>query len=185
MEISNDVLNDRITYINENVNDFNKITEQVIKEQSADLDELMDAIHYAVTREEAASTDAIERYYAELTSLVYYMAERIEKLNVFKDISKASAKEAYNKAYIAYCAEKDEKGKSIRTVNENTALAESKSQYELVLQSIYGNAYDALKLKLDLALEMVSTLKHILKRRMNEEYSNSLLNGIRVPEINN
>ena len=38
------------------------------------------------------------------------------------------------------------------------------------MQSIYGNAYDAVKLKLDLALEMLSTLKHILKRRMNEEY---------------
>ena len=76
----------------------------------------------------------------------------------------------YNKAYIKFCAEKDERGKSIRTVNENTALAETDAQYEIVMQSIYGNAYDAVKLKLDLALEMLSTLKHILKRRMNEEY---------------
>ena len=170
MTLDNNTLNEKIANIDESVNEFNEITERVIKEQSADLDDLMQAIHYAVTQENAISTDAVERYYAELSSLVYFMSERIEKLNVFKDVSKATAKEAYNKAYIRFCAEKDEKGKSIRTVNENTALAETDSQYEVVMQSIYGNAYDAVKLKLDLALEMLSTLKHILKRRMNEEY---------------
>lgn len=178
MTLDNNTLNEKITAIDESVTDFNNITERVVKEQSAELDDLMQDIHYAVTQDEAAGTDTIERYYAELSALVYFMSERIEKLNIFKDVSKAAAKEAYNKAYLKFCAEKDEKGKSVRTVNENTALAETDSQYEIVIQSIYGNAYDALKLKIDLAMEMLSTLKNILKRRTNEEYLNSQLSRL-------
>ena len=180
MELDTKALDEKINSITESVSEFNKITERVIKEQSAELDNLMDDIHYAVTREDAISTDAVERYYAELSALIYFMAEKIEKLNVFKDVSKATAKEAYNKAYLRFCAEKDERGKSVRTINENTALAETSSQYELVMQSIYGNAYDAIKLKVDMATEMQSTLKHILKKRMNEEYLNGQLNRARV-----
>ena len=183
MRLDNEVLNEKITSVNESVTEFNEITERVIKEQSADLDDLMQDVYAAVTRENAISTDAVERYYAELSALIYFMSERVEKLNVFKDVSRATAKEAYNKAYIKFCAEKDERGKSIRTVNENTALAETDAQYEVVMQSIYGNAYDAVKLKLDLALEMLSTLKHILKRRMNEEYMDYQMSTMRANTV--
>lgn len=178
MQLDQATLDEKINALEASVGDFTKITERVVREQSADLDDLMQDIHRAVTQEDAITTDAVERYYAELSALIYFLSERLEKLNVFRDVSKAVAKEAYNKAYLACCAEKDEKGKSVRTVNENTAIAETSAQYEVVMQSIYGNAYDALKLKLDLATEMQSTLKHILKRRMNEEYLNSQLSKV-------
>lgn len=144
----------------------------VITEYSADLDSLMKDLNVAVTQPEAISTDLIERYYAELTTLVYFMCERIEKLNVLSDLSKAKLKEAYNSLYIKVCGEKDERGKSIRTINENTALAEDGSKYEATLNIVYDQAYRTLKMKVDMAMEMVSTLKHILKRRAQEEYMN-------------
>lgn len=163
--------------INENVNDFTSITNNVVHEQSADLDNLMQDLKIAVTQSDAIGTDTLERYYAELSNLIYFMAERIEKLNVFKDMSKATSKEAYNKAYLKYSSEKDEKGKSLRTVNENSSLAERDSQYEATVNTIYANAYDSLKMKVEMAQEMVSTLKNILKRRMNEEYYNFQLSN--------
>ena len=164
--------------VNENVNDFTSITINVVHEQSADLDELMQDLKFAVTQPDAISTDALERYYIELSNLIYFMAERIEKLNVFKEMSKATAKEAYNKAYLKYSSEKDEKGKSLRTVNENSSLADRDSQYEATVNTIYANAYDSLSMKLDMAQEMVSTLKHILKRTTNEEYYNFQLSNM-------
>ena len=172
MKFDMDVLEEKMDALKENVSEFNKITHDVIYTNCADLDSLMEDIKAMVTQSEAANTNDIERYYAELSNLVYFMAERLEKLNVFRDVSKATTKETYNKAYIKYCADKDEKGKSIRTVNENTSLAESDSAYDAVIQSIYGNAYDAVKLKVEMAQEMISTLRNILKRRMNEEYMN-------------
>lgn len=159
---------------------FSNMVDQVVLSYSGDLDNLMEDLKIAVTQPDAITTDALERYYAELSNLIYFMADKVERLNVFSDMSKATAKEAYNKAYLAVSTEKDEKGKSIRTVAENTALAESDSQYEATVNTIYNHAYKTLQMKIDSASEMVSTLKHILKRRVQEEYMNFSLTNLRV-----
>lgn len=179
MKIDVEKLQEYLDTIQLNVEDFQSITNKVIEENSADLDALMADLKEAVTQQDAASTDTIERYYAELSNFLYFMASRIERLSIFKDVSSAAAKEAYNKAYLQYCADKDEKGKSVRTVNENAALAETASQYESVTSTVYANAYTAIKLKLDAAQEMVSTLKNILKKRMNEAYLNTQLSSMK------
>lgn len=162
-----------------NVNQFTDITNKVVEENCQDLDALMSDLKIALTQEQAASTDTLERYYAELTNLLYFMADRLERLGVFKDLGGATAKEAYNKAYLAFASEKDERGKSIRTVNENSALAETETQYQSIVGTVYANAYGAVKLKVDLAQEMVSTLKNILRKRINENYLNAQLSGMR------
>lgn len=185
MELNDEKLQNYIDSLNANVTEFASITNQVVAEQSSDLDELMEAIRYSVTQEDAISTDAVERYYAELSNLVYFMSERIGRLNVYKDMSKAMTKEAYSNAYLTYSMEKDEKGKSIRTVNENSALAESESRYQSVMDTVYSNAYSILKMKVDQANEMISTLKHILRRRVSEEYLNAQVSNLRVNTENN
>lgn len=179
MSIDTTKLEEYMNSIQSSVSEFNSITEKIIRENSSDLDSLMADLKEAVTQEEAASTDTIERYYAELSNLLYFMADRLERLSVYKDMSKAKNKEAYNRAYLSFSAEKDEKGKSVRTVNENTALAETESQYDSTVSLIYASVYDAVKLKADAAQEMVSTLKNILKKRMNEMYLNGQLSGMR------
>lgn len=179
MKVDINKLQEYLDNIQLSVDDFHSITDKVISENSSDLDSLMEDLKEAVTQQEAVSTDTLERYYAELTNLLYFMAARIERLGVYKDISNAAAKEAYNKAYLQYCAEKDEKGKSIRTVNENTALAETATQYESVTNTIYASAYSAIKMKVDSAQEMVSTLKNILRKRMNEAYLNAQISGLK------
>lgn len=170
--VEENILKDKLEGLKEKADLFSNITDKVVKENSKDLDEIMEYIKHLVTQDTAISTESVERAYAELTNLLYFMADRIEKLNIFSDVSRSNAKEVYNNNYIAVSSEKDEKGKSIRTVNENVALAESNAQYEYTMNSIYEHAYKSLKLKLDLGLEMVTTLKNILKKRMNEDYLN-------------
>lgn len=152
-----------------------EMVDKVVKEYSEDLDDLMRDLITALTQEEAISTHAVERYYAELTNMLYFVSERIEKLNVYSDLSKAIYKEVYNTDYLNNCAAKDEKGKSLRTVAENTAIAEINSKYESTTSMIYERAYKTLKAKSDAAQEMVSTLKNILKHRIQEEYLSSTL----------
>lgn len=178
--IEESILEKKMRELEEKTTLFSSITDKVIKENSADLDDMMEYIKHLVTQEDAISTDSVERAYAELTNLLYFMADRIEKLNVYSDVSKAHSKEAYNRHYITVSAEKDEKGKSIRTVNENVALSESSTQYESTMSSIYDHAYKALKLKVDMGLEMVSTLKNILRKRMNEDYLNFQVSSNRL-----
>ena len=159
---------------------FNKTVSNIVSDYSGDLDALMDDLRKSVTDTEAISTDALERYYAELSNMVYFMCDKVEKLNVFSDMSKAKYKENYNTAYLNACEEKDEKGKSVRTVAENTSLAENDAQYSGVVNIVYDHAYRTLKMKVDMAMEMISTLKHILKRRVQEEYLNNQMAGMKV-----
>ena len=173
METVSNELKEYVDRLNAHVDEFTAMVNSVVSEQSKDLDSIMEAIKYSVTQEDAISTDAIERYYAELSNLMYFMADRISRLSGYKDMSKAMTREAYSNAYVNYSKEKDDKGKSIRTVKENESLAEMDSKYHSILDTVYANAYSALKIKFDQANEMVSTLKHMLRRRVSEEYLNA------------
>lgn len=156
--------------VQQSAKDVQVMVDNVVKPYSKDLDGLMEDLMGALIGEEAISTDAAERYYAELTNMVYFVSSKVETLNIYSDISKATAKEAYNKYYLNYCGEKDEKGKSLRTVAENTALAEDGSRYEATVNIVYEHAYKTLKAKVDAANEMITTLKNIIKRRVQEAY---------------
>lgn len=156
---------------------FENLVNKIVKDFSSDLDSLMTDLYRELTQESAISTDLVERYYAELTNLLYFMAERVEKLNVYGDMAKSAAKEIYNKAYLTASSEKDEKGKSVRTVAENTSIAETKAQYEGVVGQVYEHAYKSVKYKIDAANEMVTTLKYILKKRVSDDYLNKELSG--------
>lgn len=156
---------------------FENLVNKIVKDFSSDLDSLMTDLYRELTQENAISTDLVERYYAELTNLLYFMAERVEKLNVYGDMAKSAAKEIYNKAYLSASSEKDEKGKSVRTIAENTSIAETKAQYEGVVGQVYEHAYKSVKYKIDAANEMVTTLKYILKKRVSDDYINKELSG--------
>ena len=107
--IDNEKLTQYFNDIQEKANSFSEMTTQVVTAYSGDLDAIMEDLKVAVTQPEAISTDALERYYAELTNLIYFMADKVEKLNVYSDVSKASAKEAYNRSYLTVSTEKDRK----------------------------------------------------------------------------
>ena len=159
---------------------FSEMVNSIVSEHSEGLDQLMSDLNYQLTREEPISTNAVERYYAELTSSVYFLASSLEKLNVFSDMSKANAKDVYNKAYLEACSEKDEKGKAVRTVAENTSIAETKAQYSATVNTVYDHAYKTLRMKVDMAMEMISTLKNILKKRVQEDYLNSQVSSMKT-----
>lgn len=173
-----DALNTYIDELHKNVDEFSSLVDKVVREQSADLDNIMEAIRYSVTQDDAISTDAVERYYAELSNLMYFMAERIGRLSIYRDMSKAMTKETYSQAYVNYSKEKDDKGKSVRTVKENESLADIDSKYHSTMEMVYANAYNALKIKFDQGNEMISTLKHILRRRVSEEYLNAQVSSL-------
>lgn len=154
---------------------FENVVKSLVDTYCADLDSLMTDLYADLTKENAISTDGVERYYAELTNLLYFMSERIEKLNVYGDIAKAASKEAYDKKYLEASSEKDEKGKSVRTIAENQSIASLGSQYESVVSQTYEHAYRTVKMKVENASEMVTTLKNILKKRISDDYLNNQL----------
>lgn len=151
----------------QNVNYFNSITEQVVKAYSHDLDQLMIHINEDINSKDELDIDSIEKYYIELTNILYFMGSKLEQLGIRNDMSKAAKQEVFNKAYMSNL-DKDVDRKNKTTVAENNAKAEQASQYESVINSIYDRAYRQIKYKIDGGYEMVKTLSKILSRRMQD-----------------
>lgn len=175
--INTEKLNQIINSTESNSEYFYSLVDSIVVKYSKDLDDFMRDLHTEVTGQDAISTDAAERYYAELTNLLYFMTSNLERLNIYSDMANAASKEVYSKAYLAAATEKDEKGKSLRTVGENQSIAEVSAQYENISSSVYQHVYKYLRLKFDIAMETVSMLKNIIKRRMNEEYLSGFAGG--------
>lgn len=165
----------------ENSSYFENAVSQMVSSYCADLDSIMTDLYRDLTGELAIDTNTVERYYGELTNLLYFMSDRLEKLNVYGDMAKSVSKEVYDKKYLEASSEKDEKGKSIRTIAENQSIASLGSQYESAVSQIYEHAYRNVKTKIDAANEMVTTLKNILKKRISDDFLNNQISKNEAP----
>ena len=147
---------------------FNEVAKRVADEQTRHLNDLMQKMYKVVARSEEATDQQLENYYMELTNLLYFMGDKLEKLGVNADMSKAAYKEIYNKFYLDNQI-KDVEKKNKTTIAENQAVAEQNSQSESVVASIYERAYKMVKFKIDAGYEMVNTLRKVISRRMQEQ----------------
>lgn len=158
-----------------NVAYFNNIASETANRYTEVLDRLMKIIYSGVVKNDATD-EQLEKYYLELTNVVYFMGDKLEQLNISGDMAKASEKEVYNKAYLSNQI-KDSERKNKTTVAENQAVAEQESQYEAVVSSIYEHAYKMVKFKIDAAKDMINTLRKVISRRMQEQQLSSFGNG--------
>ena len=155
-----------------NVEYFNTVSSATANKYTEHLDKLMQTLYKLVMNSKDCPTDTLEKYYLELTNLIYFMGDKLEQLSIHGDMSKAAEKEVYNKAYLANQI-KDSERKNKTTVAENQAVAEEESKYEAVISSIYDHAYKIVKFKVDAAKDMVNTLRKTISRRMQEEQLSS------------
>lgn len=167
-------LQDLMASTEDNVAIFDSITSNVVEKYADSLDSLMKEIYQNVISVEEASNNVLESYYLKLTSTLYFMGDKTERVGIHADVSKAASKEIYNKAYLENQII-DATGKNKKTVNENVAVAEEASKYESVVNSIYERVYKQLKYKLDLGREMVNTLRKVISARMQEQALSSTL----------
>ena len=72
----------------------------------------MKDLYTVVTQKDAPATDVLERYYLELTGILYFMGERLERLGVQEDVSKSAAKEVYNRYLNNQIKDVDKKNKT-------------------------------------------------------------------------
>lgn len=153
---------------NANVTYFNYICTTTINSYTESLDNLMKDLYEDCIKDKNVEDDVLENYYLELTNMLYFMGAKLENLGIYSDMSRAAAKEVFNKTYLNSQIKDKSDGKNKTTIAECTALAENQSQYETVVNSIYDHAYKVVKYKIDAAYEMVNTLRKIISRRMSE-----------------
>ena len=151
----------------ENVAYINDISDKVVKSYTGLLDDLMRDIYNDVVMKPNASDAVLEQAFLKLTNTLYFMGEKLEKLGLHDDISKAQFKEAYNKAYLE-AQTSGALSSNKPTVAMLTIAAENGSVNETVVNAIYARSYKIFKFKVDSGFEMVKTLAKIISKRMTE-----------------
>lgn len=162
-------LNESIINTTEDSSQVFDIINDVVKEYSKDLDEVMSNIYDNIITDSCPAISTIEKYFLELSNCLYVMCEKVEKVGVFDSISKSRAQETYNNKYLEHQSSNIGKtGAKKPTVAESTANAEIGSLYDKTVNDIYSKAYKILKNKISAAETMVSTLSKILSHRIQE-----------------
>ena len=171
-------LNKNFEAVDENVQAFNSICDQVVSSYSQDLDDLMANIYEDVVNVDDVDNDTLEKYFLRLTNHLYFMGHLMETLGVYDDLSELSAKETYNKSFIESQGLAPSDGKSKVTVAERQAIAEETAKYGFTVNSIYNRAYKIIKFKIESAQEMVKTLSKVISKRMADAQSDQSNKGV-------
>ena len=150
-----------------NVEYVDNILSEVVTSYTDSLDTVMKKIYNDIIiplqSEQDIPITTLEKYFLELSNVVYFVGAKVEKLNIYDAMSKIAYKEAYNKNYMNPLIDKAKP-----TVAELTAFAEDNSLYNQVTNEIYNKAYRLCKQKLDNANTMIATISKTISRRMNE-----------------
>ena len=153
-----------VTDTEKNVSYFTHISDNLVRGYTEPLDNLMVKIQ-AVTIDNDATDDQLEKYILELSNSLYFIGDKLESMGIRDDLSKLAAKQVYNDAYLE--AGEVTSGKK-PTVAELTAVAEGTSRYETIMNHIYSRAYRQIKFKVDAAYEMLASLRKVISKRMQE-----------------
>lgn len=151
-----------------NVKYFNDTCANILKKYSEPLDNLMSDLYVECIKSENAPTETLEKYFLELSNMIYFMGEKLEQISTYNDMSKSAAKEKYSKVYLENQVKEVSTGKNKTTINELVAQAELGAQYESVVNNIYDHVYQALKFKIEAAKDMMTSLRKILNGRQIE-----------------
>ena len=109
--------------------------------------------------ENPPTTDELDDFCLNLSTYIYFAGGMCEQLGIRDDIAKAVYKEMYHSARA-----RQDKG----TVADKDSLAELASQQEYIVSASYTRAYKTLKSKVDNAQELLSSVKKVLSRRIQE-----------------
>lgn len=145
---------------------FTNISDEVVKAYTSDLDKLLVKIKENAV-ENTPSDNILEKFVMELSNILYFMGTRLESVGIKDDITKLSAKEVYNNSYTNNLTNVGDQKKK-PTVAELTVMAENDSRYQTVVNNIYSRVYRQIKYKIDAAYEMLSSLRKIISKRMQE-----------------
>lgn len=153
-----------LTKIQENIESnagaLDNIVNDIIDPYCHDLDRYVSFIRDCLgDGENPPTSDELDDFCMNLSTLIYFASGMTENLGIRDDISRAVYKEMYHTARAS-----QDKG----TVADKDSLAELASQEEFIVSSAYNRAYKMMKAKVESAQELLSSVKKVLSRRMQE-----------------
>lgn len=161
--LSNEIDIAKVNEIQRRINDNSIFIDSVVSKLVANyckqLDEYVKLIKEILDDKDNPPTDEeLDDFTLNLPTLLYFTGEAQESLGIKEDIAKAIKQELYNNTY------NGEKG----TIADKTAKAELATQNEYIVHVAYHRAYLKIKLRMDLANELLQSVKKVISRRMVE-----------------
>lgn len=156
--------------LNQEISENSKLIEDIAfnisKEFTQELDKVMGTCKSIFQSKDKITNQEIEDLLAQLPSILYFVNEGQEAVGIKQDIAEMTRKANYNIA----------REKANGTVADKNTAAESQVINEAINEIIYQRAYKLIRAKIEMAQEMVNSLKRIFDARMMEY---QIGNGVR------
>lgn len=146
--------------IEQNSTELDKTIADITERYSGELDEYMQFIISILRNDEQPPTDAeLDDFALRLSTLIYFTSVGAEQMGIRDDLSHSAYKEAYNVARAVL---------KTGTVADKNTQAELDTMTERIVNIVYNKSYKILKAKVESAQEVLSSVKKVMSRRMNE-----------------
>lgn len=163
-----DKINEIKLHVENGSDQMDKIVDSIISTYVEELDDYVAKIDDKLCDKANPPTDAdLDRFCMNLGTLIYFAGSMCEKLGIRDDIAKAVYRETYNNA----------RDNSKGTVQDKNTLAELSAQQEQLISIAYTRAYKIVKAKVENAQELLSSIKKVISRRMQEQQLTQIVGG--------
>jgi len=144
--------------IQDNASKVDEIVKRLVNDYAKPLDDYVTLCRDIITDKVNPPTDEeLDDMCMTLPCYLYFAGEGQEALGLREDVAKAIKMELYNNSY----------EQAIGTIADKTATAELASQHEFIVHSCYQRAYKQLKMKYEIGLELLNSIKKVIGRRQN------------------
>ena len=156
--------------LNQEISENSKLIEDIAfnisKEFTQELDKVMGTCKSIFQSKDKITNQEIEDLLAQLPSILYFVNEGQEAVGIKQDIAEMTKKTNYNIA----------REKANGTIADKNTTAEGQVINEAINEIIYQRAYKLIRAKIEMAQEMINSLKRIFDARMMEY---QIGNGVR------
>ena len=156
--------------LNQEISENSKLIEDIAfnisREFTQELDKVMGICKSIFQSKDKITNQEIEDLLTQLPSILYFVNEGQEAVGIKQDIAEMTKKANYNIA----------REKANGTVADKNTTAESQVINEAINEIIYQRAYKLIRAKIEMAQEMINSLKRIFDARMMEY---QIGNGVR------
>lgn len=156
--------------LNQEISENSKLIEDIAfnisKEFTQELDKVMGICKSIFQSKDKITNQEIEDLLTQLPSILYFVNEGQEAVGIKQDIAEMTKKVNYNIA----------REKANGTIADKNTTAEGQVINEAINEIIYQRAYKLIRAKIEMAQEMVNSLKRIFDARMMEY---QIGNGVR------
>jgi len=141
-----------------NASKVDLIVQRLVKDYSKPLDDYISMCAKIITNQQEPPTDEeLDDMCMTIPCYLYFTGEGQEAVGLREDVAKAIKMELYNNSY----------EQATGTIADKTATAELASQHEFIVHSCYQRAYKQLKMKYEIGLELLNSVKKVIGRRQN------------------